>query len=80
MHMTLKHKKQIHIVTVYIPQAERPEIEKVRVYTALDKRINEIKKKGIVIVMGDLNARIQKCTNAREKKCIGQWTFEPETN
>jgi exonuclease III len=69
----------ITMLGVYIPQAGRPEEEKDRAYKAVEENIRKAKSKGPLYIFGDLNARIQKAESNREKRYIGEYTFEPET-
>ena len=64
------------MISVYAPQAGRPQEEKEVFYTALNKHIKNINKKGPYLIMGDWNARLQEAENEEEELWIGPHTFD----
>jgi len=58
--------RKITIVQVYAPHNEREEGEKDQFYEDLQETIDKINKNDIVIIMGDLNAKIGKNNNGFE--------------
>ena len=79
MHITLNATLPITIINTHIPQAERPEDEKLQIYNDLRHIINKCRNKGPTYLIGDMNARIQKAEGRMERECIGPNTFEPES-
>ena len=78
MQLTLKGTLTINLINIYIPQAERPEEEKEKVYNTTDKITKQTIKKGPTYIMGDWNAKVRKARNKEERKAIGKLTFEPD--
>ena len=50
--------RMLSLVTVYVPQSRRPEEERTGPFEELSKVVGRCAKKGVVMVMGDCNARI----------------------
>ena len=71
--------KQMTTVNTHIPQAMRSKVEKDKVYSEVNNIIRRNKHQGPVVIAGDFNARVQKATNAEERRRIGKWIFEPES-
>ena len=79
MYITSKGTINYCIIATHVPQAERPTEEKEKIYKGIKEITRKNKGKGTVIILGDMNARIQKAANNRERRYIGEHTFEPET-
>lgn len=78
MYIILKAAIQLTIITTHIPQAMRTEEEKKKVYDSTKIQIRKNKNKGPVLVMGTLTQEYR-AQNQRERRHIGENTFEPET-
>ena len=65
----------VSIISIYAPQAGRPEEEKTTFYETLNEVIAKVPKKGPYIIMGDFNAKIQEPDNEEEEEGFGQFTF-----
>ena len=50
--------RRLTLITVYMPQSNRPDLERALVYEAWDKQVAKAAKKGPVVTLGDFNARI----------------------
>ena len=60
MYIIIKATMEITTIVAHTPQAIRPEEEREKVYELIEGAIRKRKGKGPVIVMGDVNARVQK--------------------
>eukprot|EP00973_Karenia_brevis_P051792 7194795-Karenia_brevis.AAC.1 len=56
------------LINCYAPQAERDEAEKEQVYEQLQQQYDQCKGPGPTLIMGDMNARIQRSTTKEEGK------------
>ena len=58
MYVTLNAAVEINIVVVYMPTADRPQVEKQKAYEDLVTVITDKQSKGPIYIMGDFNARL----------------------
>jgi len=68
----------LSIISVHAPTKEKDEEEKEKFYEDLQKIHNKIPKHDIVIIMGDLNAKIGK--EEVYKQVAGKYTLHESTN
>ena len=74
--ITLDAITPIALISVYAPPSERTTKEKEEFYKALYKEWQSHKSKGPVIILGDVNAKLQTKLNEMETG-IGKHTFNP---
>ena len=79
MYIELKTAIPTFIVSKYAPTAEAEDTHKNRYYEILHECVQELKKKGIIYLLGDFNARIQIKQDETETP-IGKHTFDPTNN
>ena len=75
MRLTLQGPRLIHLISVYAPTAPSPESGKRTFYGKLHDIYSRLANKGVPLLLGDFNARVQ---TSLEERCVGQHTFDKE--
>ena len=77
MTMTIMQTVPLNIINGYAPHAERPDEEKDMFYESLAGEVERLRGKGVLVILGDFNARVQRSVG-EEEECIGPFTFDRE--
>ena len=76
MTLTIAGTPPLQIVTTHCPHAIRDTVEKQTHWEALTRVYRKLARRGPTVLVGDMNARVQRPTNAREREVVGAYGFE----
>ena len=74
--LRLRHAAPITLIATCIPQAMKPEEEKIQMYKLITKQMEKYTHKGPTYTLGDFDARVQTRLSPADEQSIGPRTFD----